>query len=95
MAEVGIDISQYRSKDISTLEDVEFDYVITVCDRAHESCPLFPGKTKKMHVGFDDPPRLAVRSETEEEALQHYRRVRDEIKGLIEKLPELLTGEVQ
>ncbi len=93
MAEVGIDISKYYSKDVSALEHVEFDHVITVCDQAHESCPFFPAKTKILHVGFDDPPRLAKESKTEEEAIVHYRRVRDEIRKFVEKLPEVLTEE--
>jgi arsenate reductase len=61
--------------------------VVTVCDQAHESCPLFPGTTKVIHVGFDDPPRLAQNSKNEQEALDHYRRVRDEIRRFVESLP--------
>ena len=90
MAEAGVDISGHRSKHVDELKDVSFDYVVTVCDHAHESCPLFPGGTKVVHVGFDDPPRLAKAAKNEEVALQHYRRVRDEIRALIEKLPEVL-----
>ena len=90
MAEAGVDISGQRSKHVGELREVPFDYVVTVCDHAHESCPLFPGGTKVVHVGFDDPPRLAKAAKNEEEALQHYRRVRDEIRALIEKLPEVL-----
>ena len=90
MAEVGIDISGQRSKDVDTFEDVEFDYVITLCDNAHQACPVFPAKTRVLHVGFDDPPRLAAGAQTEEEAMVHYRRVRDEIKEFVEKLPEIL-----
>lgn len=90
MAEAGVDISGQRSKDVSTLESIAFDYVITVCDRAHESCPYFPAKTKVIHVGFDDPPRLAAGSSTEEEAMVHYRRVRDEIRWHVERMPEVL-----
>jgi arsenate reductase len=88
MAEAGVDISTQRSKHVDELRDIEFDYVITVCGHAHESCPLFPGKTKVVHVGFDDPPRLAQNAKTEEEALGHYRRVRDEMRTFVEKLPE-------
>lgn len=91
MAEAGIDISQHRSKDVSEVEHIDFDYVITVCDRAHESCPFFPAKTRLVHVGFDDPPRLAADCSTDEEAMIHYRRVRDEIKAFVAKLPEVLT----
>jgi arsenate reductase len=79
MAEAGVDISGHHSKHLDALKDVSFDYVVTVCDHAHESCPIFPGRTKVVHVGFDDPPRLAKDAKTEEEALNHYRRVRDQI----------------
>lgn len=88
MAEAGVDISGHRSKTLADLPSKDFDYVVTVCDDAHESCPLFPGKTKVVHVGFDDPPRLAKDAKTEAEALAHYRRVRDEIKAFVETLPE-------
>ena len=93
MAEVGIDISQHRSKDVSQVEHVDFDYVVTVCDRAHESCPFFPARTRLVHMGFDDPPRLAADSPSEEEAMSHYRRVRDEIRAFVEKLPEAVKSE--
>jgi len=90
MAEAGVDISGQRSKHVDELEGIEFDYVVTVCDNAHESCPLFPGKTKVLHKGFDDPPRLAKDAATEEEALDSYRRVRDEIRKFVESLPDSL-----
>lgn len=90
MAEAGIDISGQVSKDVDTLENIEFEYVITLCDNAHQACPVFPAKTRVLHVGFDDPPRLAAGAQTEEEAMVHYRRVRDEIKEFVEKLPEVL-----
>jgi len=86
MAEAGVDISLHKSQHINDFEKVEFDYVVTVCDLANEHCPLFPGKTKTVHVGFDDPPKLAVNAETEEEALNCYRKVRDEIKAFVEQL---------
>lgn len=92
MAEAGVDISGRQSKHVDDLRDINFDYVITVCDHANEHCPVFPGRATKLHVGFDDPPRLAQNAKTEEEALNHYRRVRDEIKTFVEQLPELLTG---
>ena len=91
MAEAGVDISGHRSKHLDTLKDVAFDVVVTVCDNAHESCPMFPGKTKVVHVGFDDPPKLAKEAKSEQEALDCYRRVRDEIKTFIETLPEALS----
>jgi arsenate reductase len=93
MAEAGVDISGQRSKTLADLPTKDFDYVVTVCDHAHESCPLFPGRTKIVHAGFDDPPRLAKNAQTEEEALGHYRRVRDEIKAFIETLPGALGAE--
>ena len=87
MAEAGVDISGQRSKHVGELQEVDFDYVVTVCDHAHESCPLFPGKAKVVHVGFDDPPLLAADAGTEEERLAPYRRVRDEIKLFVLGLP--------
>jgi arsenate reductase (thioredoxin) len=84
MAEAGVDISGHRSKHVSELHGVEFDYVVTVCDHAHQSCPVFPGRAKVVHAGFDDPPRLAADAKTEEERLAPYRRVRDEIRTFIE-----------
>ena len=90
MAQAGVDISGHRSKHLDEVKDIDFDYVITVCDNAYESCPIFPGKTKVIHIGFDDPPRLAGDAATEEEALDCYRRVRDEIKDFVQTLPEYL-----
>jgi arsenate reductase len=90
MAEVGIVISSQTSKDVGVLEPIAFEYVITLCDQAHQACPVFPAGTRLLHVGFDDPPRLAEGALTEEEAMGHYRRVRDEIKGFVKKLPEIL-----
>ena len=91
MAEAGVDISGQRSKLVGELRTVAFDYVVTVCDNAHESCPLFPGKAKIIHVGFDDPPRLATGAMTEQERLAPYRRVRDEIREFVKSLPDALT----
>ena len=93
MGEAGVDISGQRSKHVEEIKDVPFDYVVTVCDHAHETCPLFPGDTKVVHVGFEDPPRLAKGAGSEEEALGHYRRVRDEIRKFVETLPGSLEGE--
>jgi arsenate reductase len=92
MAEIGIDISGQRSKSIDDLPDVAFDYVVTVCDQANEQCPFFPGPVKRVHVGFDDPPKLAAGAASDEEALAHYRRVRDEIRAFVETLPEGLEN---
>jgi arsenate reductase len=90
MAEAGVDISGHRSKLLSDFEGQEFDYVVTVCDRARESCPVFPGLARAVHASFDDPPYLARDATTEDEALQHYRRVRDEIRAFVETLPDAL-----
>lgn len=90
MAEAGVDIGDYRSKTMAELEHTDFDVVITVCGHAHESCPVFPGKARVIHIGFDDPPALARTARTPEEAMGHYRRVRDEIRAMIETLPERL-----
>lgn len=92
MAEAGVDISGQRSQHIDEFRDIPLDHVVTVCSHAHESCPVFPGKTKVTHVGFDDPPRLAKAAATEEEALSHYRRVRDEVRAFVETLPEALNA---
>jgi arsenate reductase (thioredoxin) len=93
MAEVGLDISRQKSKDIHSLENMEFDYVVTLCDNARKSCPFFPAKTKLFHRGFDDPPILAEGAHDEEEAMVHYRRVRDEIRAFVEQLPESIGGD--
>ena len=91
MAETGVDISRHESEHLDSLKHINFDYVITLCDHAHETCPIFSGDTKIIHVGFDDPPRLARQAKTEEEALNCYRRVRDEIKAFIETLPDSIN----
>lgn len=93
MSEAGVDISKHTSKHVDDVMYVQFDYVVTVCSHADETCPVFPGKTWVVHVGFDDPPKLAQNAATEEEALSHYRRVRDEIKTFISELPDNLEPE--
>lgn len=85
MREAGVDASAHRSKHVDELKNVPFDYVVTVCDHAHETCPIIPRKTKVILIGFDGPPRLAKDAKSEEEALGHYRRVRDEIRRFIER----------
>ena len=95
MAEIGIDISGGFPKTIESLGHITFDYVITLCDHANESCPLFPGKTKRLHWGFEDPPKLAENAATEAEAMSHYRRVRDQILSFVEKLPDILWNQIQ
>ena len=95
MAEAGVDISAHRSKHVDELRDVEFDYVVTVCGRAHEHCPAYLKRSTVRHVGFDDPPALAVTAQSEDEALAHYRRVRDEIMAFVETLPGSLDQDSQ
>lgn len=91
MGEVGVDISGHLSKRPADA-CVEFDYVVTVCDSASESCPVFAARTRVVHVGFDDPPRLARGAASDDEAMPHYRRVRDEIRAFIQTLPGSLTA---
>jgi arsenate reductase len=88
MKEAGVDISGHTSKKPEDLaaRGVTFDVVVTVCDSAHEACPVIPG-ARIVHAGFDDPPRLAKSAASEEDAMVHYRRVRDEIRAYIETLP--------
>jgi arsenate reductase len=95
MAEAGVDISGHRSKKVDELDAVDFDYVVTVCGHAHETCPMWlKGKATVVHVGFDDPPalarELAARGATETAQLDCYRRVRDEIRAFVERLPGYL-----
>ncbi len=78
MRELGIDISDHRSKSVDEFVGQEFDYVITVCDNANESCPVFPGKTRRIHQSFEDPPPPDVGSDEERMAI--FRRVRNEIR---------------
>ena len=87
MAEAGVDIRNQQSQHIDEFRDVPLDRVVSVCDHARESCPVLPGHTRQLYVGFDDPPRLAATAKSSEEALVHYRRVRDEIRALVEKMP--------
>jgi len=91
MREAGVDISKQRSKNVSEFVDREFDYVITVCSDADEKCPFFSARTKVIHHGFDDPPKLPANAKSEEEKISHYLCVRDEIKTYVETLPESLV----
>ncbi len=92
MSEAGVDISSHSSKHVATLMHVPFDYVVTVCDSASESCPIFPGNAKVLHNSFEDPPKLARNATSDDEAMPHYRRVRDEIRTFVETLPAALTS---
>jgi arsenate reductase (thioredoxin) len=92
MREAGVDISSQSSKLVGTLAEVPLDLVITVCGHADENCPAMLTQSRVVHVGFDDPPQLARTAQSEEAALDHYRRVRDEIRDFVrDRLPELLT----
>lgn len=86
----GVDISHHKSKHIDEFKGQSFDYVITVCDHAKETCPWFPGGSKVIHIGFEDPPLLAKAFDTEKEKLGCYIKVRDDIKQFIKTLPESL-----
>jgi arsenate reductase len=92
MEEAGVDISQQHSKHVRELHGVPFSYVVTVCDSAREQCPVFPGATRLIHVGFADPPALAKDATSEQEVLAIYRRIRDEIREFVEKMPEALMA---
>lgn len=90
MAEVGIDISVHRSKNIQEFKNISLDYVVTVCGHANETCPIFSGNCKIVHHGFEDPPKLAKDLTNEEEKLNCYRKVRDQIKEFVLTLPDSL-----
>lgn len=91
MAEAGVDISDHKSKHIDDFKNVKLDIVITVCGHAHETCPFFPAGYRVVHIGFDDPPKMAQaiagKGGDKEEQLDCYRKVRDEIKTFIQGLP--------
>lgn len=90
MAEAGVDISGQKSQHIDEFKDITIDVVVTVCSHAHETCPFFPGGSKVVHVGFDDPPKMAPEGASEEEKLDCFREVRDQIRAFVETLPEAL-----
>lgn len=89
MAEVGIDISHHRSKSATEFTAMPFDYVITVCDRAKETCPRWPGATHLLHWSFDDP---AAVTESAEQRRQVFRRIRDEIAASIREFLVSVTA---
>jgi len=93
MGEAGVDISHHVSKPVEACDPGTLDLVVTVCGHAHEHCPVFTGGARVVHRGFDDPPRLAADARDDEEAMTHYRRVRDEIRAFVETLPDLLREE--
>ena len=91
MADVGVDISGQRSKHVSEMMDIPYDYVITVCSHARKTCPFFPGNVKRLHVYLDDPPFLTKNMSDGEEKLAVYRRIRDEIREFVERIPGNLS----
>jgi arsenate reductase len=94
MKEAGVDITSQKSQNILEFKNIKLDVVVTVCGHAHETCPFFPADCRVIHFGFDDPPKLArelsSNGASEEEQLDAYRKVRDEVKAYIETLPEAL-----
>lgn len=92
MQEVEIDLADQRSKHVDELADLEFDLVVTVCDHARRHCPRLSGARRTTHAGFDDPPLLAADAQDEDQALVHYRRVRDQIRSFVEELPRHLEN---
>ncbi len=90
MREAGVDISSHRSKHVRELEGTEFDLVVPLCDAAAGSCPVFPGGTRVLHRGFDDPARATG---SDEEKLAEFRRVRDEIRDFVRGLNNEFGGD--
>jgi arsenate reductase len=83
LADVGVEVSFARSKHVDELLAIPFDLVVTVCGNADQVCPTFPGAGRRVHVPFDDPPKLAAGAKSDDEALPHYVRVRDEIRDFV------------
>lgn len=92
MQEVGIDISKHSAKHIETLSQVQFSLIVTVCDNAAESCPIPSLHTRVVHAPFSDPPQLAIQCASQDEVLQCYREVRDEIRDFVTRLPATLQN---
>ncbi|QGY41758.1 arsenate reductase ArsC [Pseudodesulfovibrio cashew] len=93
MEEAGVDMSGQESKTVDDLPDEAFDYVVTLCGHAAENCPYFPSSAKRVHRGFDDPPSLVREQDlSEDDGLAVYRRVRDEIRVMVEGLPASLEA---
>ena len=90
MAEAGVDISMHQSQYIDEFSGIDFDYVVTLCDNAFESCPVFSGKARIVHKPFDDP---YFASGSEEQILTTFRKVRDDIRTFVETMPESLEAE--
>lgn len=91
--ELGLDMSSHSSKHVESLKDIQLDVVLTVCDHANESCPLFAGLAQKLHHSFQDPPKLAKEISDENAKLAIYRKVRDEIAVYLKnEFPQLVKG---
>jgi arsenate reductase (thioredoxin) len=88
MREIGIDISSHRSKHVDEFQNQSFDYVLTVCDNAKETCPIYPGQTNRIHHSFEDPAAVPG---SEEERLGSFRRVRDQIREYLRTFPQQTT----
>jgi arsenate reductase len=92
MAEAGVDISEHRSKHVSELMNIDFDYIVTVCDYARQQCPVFPGKLRHVHRLFSDPSFIEA---DEEQIMAEFRKLRDEIRAFIETMPQSLHSGAQ
>jgi arsenate reductase len=90
MAEAGIDISAQKPKHVNELKNIDFDYVVTICDNARENCPIFPHKTKLFHKTFEDPTFMVG---TEQQIKAAFVKLRDQMKKFIEKMPGILEKE--
>ncbi len=90
MQEEGIDITAHKSQHIDDFLHFNFDYVVTVCDNAHDTCPIFPASATVVNISFDDPPKLAALVEGDQRKLNCYRVVRDQIKEFVQTLPNSL-----
>ena len=90
MNEAGVDITNQQSQLLTEFDDVKFDYVVTVCSSAHESCPFFPREATVVHYGFEDPPKMVPADADDETKLDAFREVRDQIKAYVETLPQSL-----
>ena len=93
MAEAGVDMSGHTSKTVDELPAGDIDVVVTLCGHANETCPFFPGRVRRVHRGFDDPPSLCAGMTDEAEIMAVYRRVRDEIREFVAGLPGSLNPE--
>ena len=92
MREIGVDISRQRSKSVDEFAGHEFDYVITVCDNASEQCPVFPGRTERIHWSFDDPAAVEGDDDTK---LGAFRRIRDEIQRKLQEFREEVNPQIR